>query len=64
MIELKGEDYTKFVEGLDNLQLINELIKQTVTYHHLAMQDIVTEDDTFRYNVATTTVYNRMNKEG
>lgn len=61
MIELKGEDYIKFVEGLDNDKAIYELIKQAVVYHELAQQESVTEDDVFRYNVITNEVYKRMN---
>ena len=61
MIELKGEDYIKFIEGLDNDKAIYELIKQAVIYNGLAQQEAVTEDDVFRYNAITNEVYKRMN---
>ena len=61
MIELKGEDYIKFSEGLDNDKAIYELIKQAVIYNGLAQQEAVTEDDVFRSNAITTEVYKRMN---
>lgn len=57
MIELKGEDYIKFIEGLDNDKAIYELIKQAVIYNGLAQQEAVTEDDVFRYNAITNEVY-------
>ena len=62
MIELKGEDYIKFIEGLDNDKAIYELIKQAVIYNGLAQQEAVTEDDVFRYNAITNEVYKRMNQ--
>lgn len=61
MIELKGEDYIKFIEGLDNDKAIYELIKQAVIYNGLAQQEAVAEDDVFRYNAITNEVYKRMN---
>ena len=61
MIELKGEDYIKFIEGLDNDKAIYELIKQAVIYNGLAQQEAVTEDDVFHYNAITNEVYKRMN---
>lgn len=61
MIELKGGEYIKFIEGLDNDKAIYELIKQAVIYNGLAQQEAVTEDDVFRYNAITNEVYKRMN---
>lgn len=61
MIELCGQDYIKFIEGLDNDKAIYELIKQAVIYNGLAQQEAVTEDDIFRYNAITNEVYKRMN---
>ena len=61
MIELCGQDYIKFIEGLDNDKAIYELIKQAVIYNGLAQQEAVTEDDVFRYNAITNEVYKRMN---
>ncbi len=60
MIELKGDDYIEFIKGLDNLQLMCELIRQSTTYQHLANEGTVTEDDAFRYNMVATEVHNRM----
>ena len=62
MLELCGQDYIKFIEGLDNDKAIYELIKQAVIYNGLAQQEAVTEDDVFRYNAITNEVYKRMNQ--
>ena len=60
MIELKGDDYILYIKGLDNEKLLYELVKQTVIFNNLAQQEIITEDDIFRYNMVVNEVYGRM----
>lgn len=60
MIELNGDDYILYIKGLDNEKLLYEMIKQTVIFNNLAQQEIITEDDIFRYNMVFNEVYIRM----
>ena len=60
MIELKGDDYILYIKGLDNEKLLYEMIKQTIIFNNLAQQEIITEDDIFRYNMVVNEVYGRM----
>ena len=60
MIELNGDDYILYIKGLDNEKLLYELVKQTVIFNNLAQQEIITEDDIFRYNMVVNEVYGRM----
>ena len=60
MIELCGDDYILYIEGLDNEKLLYEMIKQAVIFNGLAQQEQVTEDDIFRYNMVVNEVYGRM----
>ena len=63
MIELCGDDYILYIKGLDNEKLLYELIKQAVVFNGLAQQEIITEDDIFRYNMVVNEVYGRMKME-
>lgn len=60
MIELKGDDYILYIKGLDNEKLLYEMIKQAVTFNGLAQQEMITDDDIFRYNMVVNEVYGRM----
>ena len=60
MIELCGDDYILYIKGLDNEKLLYEMIKQAVVFYGLAQQEIITEDDIFRYNMVVNEVYGRM----
>ena len=60
MIELKGDDYILYIKGLDNEKLLYEMIKQAVIFNGLAQQEIITEDDIFRYNMVVNETYSRM----
>ena len=60
MIELKGDDYILYIKGLDNEKLLYEMIKQAVTFNGLAQQEMITDDDVFRYNMVVNEVYDRM----
>ena len=60
MIELCGDDYILYIKGLDNEKLLYELIKQAVTFNGLAQQEMITDDDVFRYNMVVNEVYDRM----
>ena len=60
MIELNGDDYILYIKGLDNEKLLYEMIKQAVVFNGLAQQEIITEDDIFRYNMVVNEVYGRM----
>lgn len=60
MLELCGQDYINFIKSLDNEQLLYELVKQTVIFNNLAQQEIITEDDIFRYNMVFNEAYIRM----
>ena len=60
MIELKGDDYILYIKGLDNEKLLYELVKQTVIFNSLAQQEMITEDDVFRYNMVFNEAYIRM----
>ena len=60
MIELCGDDYILYIKGLDNEKLLYEMIKQAVVFNGLAQQEIITEDDIFRYNMVVNEVYGRM----
>ena len=62
MIELNGEDYVLFIVGMNSEQLLQEMIKQTVTFHSLAQQDAVTDGDIFRYNMVAMEVFKRMER--
>lgn len=60
MIELNGDDYILYIKGLDNEKLLYEMIKQSVIFNGLAQQEIITDDDIFRYNMVVNEVYGRM----
>ena len=60
MIELCGDDYILYIKGLDNEKLLYEMIKQAVTFNGLAQQEMITDDDIFRYNMVVNEVYGRM----
>ena len=60
MIELCGDDYILYIKSLDNEKLLYEMIKQAVVFNGLAQQEIITEDDIFRYNMVVNEVYGRM----
>ena len=60
MIELNGDDYILYIKGLDNEKLLYEMIKQAVTFNGLAQQEMITDDDIFRYNMVVNDVYGRM----
>ena len=60
MIELCGDDYILYIKCLDNEKLLYEMIKQAVVFNGLAQQEIITEDDIFRYNMVVNEVYGRM----
>ena len=60
MIELKGDDYILYIKGLDYEKLLYEMIKQAVTFNGLAQQEMITDDDIFRYNMVVNEVYGRM----
>lgn len=60
MIELNGDDYILYIKGLDNEKLLYEMIKQAVTFNGLAQQEMITDDDIFRYNMVVNEVYGRM----
>ena len=60
MIELCGDDYILYIKGLDNEKLLYELVKQTVIFNNLAQQEIITEDDIFRYNMVFNEAYIRL----
>ena len=60
MIELNGDDYILYIKGLDNEKLLYEMIKQAVTFNGLAQQEMITDDDIFRYNMVVNEVYSRM----
>ena len=60
MIELNGDDYILYIKGLDNEKLLYELVKQTVIFNSLAQQEMITEDDVFRYNMVFNEAYIRM----
>ena len=63
MIELNGDDYILYIKGLDNEKLLYEMIKQAVTFNGLAQQEMITDDDIFRYNMVVNEVYGRMKME-
>lgn len=68
MLELNGEDYKLFLEGLANATLLSEFIKVTVQANaHLSnVQNGIEEIDmqlVERYNMATEAVYNRMEND-
>ena len=60
MIELNCDDYILYIKGLDNEKLLYEMIKQAVTFNNLAQQEMITDDDIFRYNMVVNEVYGRM----
>ena len=60
MIELCGDDYILYIKGLDIEKLLYEMIKQAVTFNGLAQQEMITDDDIFRYNMVVNEVYGRM----
>ena len=47
---------------MNSEQLLQEMIKQTVTFHSLAQQDAVTDGDVFRYNTVAMEVFKRMER--
>lgn len=68
MLELNGEDYKLFLDGLANATLLSEFIKVTVQANtHLSnVQNGIEEIDmqlVERYNMATEAVFNRMEKD-
>ena len=60
MIKLRGDDYILYIKGLDNEKLLYEMIKQAVTFNGLAQQEMITDDDVFRYNMVVNEVHDRM----
>lgn len=67
MLELTGEDYLRFLEGLDKGDLLAEMIKQTLyANEHLNAytkgEVELDEDVVIRYNSVTMEVLKRMER--